>query len=123
MALEMEQSVTIAPSARRVDLPEKTGSRKSENYLGPPTGEGILVDRVAIDQSPKIARRPAAGKNGQAKALPSSDQRRAFRRHWIESQAAAEAMLQAAEMKDLMAVGLAADNLEQSLAELWKLRE
>ena len=55
--------------------------------------------------------------------LPSSEHRRAFRKHWADAQEAAEAMLQAAEAKDLMAVGIAADNLDQSLAELWNLRE
>jgi hypothetical protein len=124
MPVELQQPVTIAPSARRVELPEKTGSQKLTSYLGPATGEGILIDRVVVDRSQKLARRPMAKeKNGHVKALPSSAQRRAFLRHWTEAQEAAEAMLQAAEAKDLMDVGMAADKLDQSLAELWNLRE
>ena len=122
--MEHEQPVTVAPGGRQIDYSEKTGSQKSENYLGPATGEGVSFHRVVVDRSQRIARRPAAKeKNGQVKALPSSDHRKAFRRHWAEAQEAAEAMLQAAEAKDLMDVGIAADNLDQSLAELWNLRE
>jgi hypothetical protein len=55
--------------------------------------------------------------------MPSSDIRRAFRKHWTEAQEAAASMLHAAEAKDLMGVGIAADNLDQSLGELWNLRD
>jgi hypothetical protein len=124
MPVEMEQAVTIAPDARWVDLPEKTGSQKSESYLGPATGEGILTDRVVVDRSQNLVSRPSEkGKSGHIKALPSSDHRRAFRRHWTEAQEAAGAILQAAESNDLMGVGISADKLDQSLGELWNLRE
>ena len=124
MSIELEQPVTIAPASRWVDIPEKTGSLKSESYLGPPTGEGILIDRIVVDRSQRITRRPAAKeKNGQVRLLPAANVRRAFRKHWTEAQEAADAMLQGAEAKDLMEVGIAADKLDQSLSELWSLRE
>jgi hypothetical protein len=123
MPVELEQPVTVAHGRRHVDFADKTGDQKSESYLGPATGEGVLIDRFVIDRSTKIARQPPAkGKNRQPKALPSSDVRRSFRKHWAQAQEAAEAMLQAAEVKDLMAVGIAADKLDQSLGELWNLR-
>lgn len=122
MPVELEQPVTIAPSSRWVDFPEKTGSERSESYLGPATGEGILIDRIIVDRSQKVARRPAVKeRNGQTRTLPSAESRRAFRRHWTGAQQAAAAMLQGAEAKDLMEVGIAADKLDQSLAELWNL--
>jgi hypothetical protein len=124
MPIDHEQPVSVARDGRQIDFSEKTGSQTSESYLGPATGEGILFDRVAVDRSQKIPRRPELkGKNGLAQLLPSSDHRRAFRRHWSEAQEAADAMLRGAEGKDLMEVGIAADKLDQSLAELWNLRE
>src|ERR1700722_1179938 len=47
----------------------------------------------------------------------------AFRRHRMEAQQAAEAMLQGAEANDRMAVGNAASRLDRSLGEFWNLRE
>jgi hypothetical protein len=124
MAAELEQPVTIAGGASQIDLPEKTGGAKSPSYLGPATGEGVWVDQAVIDRSLRMQRRPAAkGKNSQAKPLPTPEARRAFRRHWNAAEAAAEAMLQAAEAKDLMGLGIAADQLEQTLGDLWDLRE
>jgi hypothetical protein len=122
MPVDQQQSVTVARGGLQIDCSGKTGSQKPESYLGSATGEGIFFDRIVVDRSPRMARRPLAKeKNGQVKVLPSSEHRRAFRRHWIDAQEAAEAMLLAAEVKDLMAVGMAADKLDQSLGELWNL--
>ena len=124
MSVENESPVTVARKNWQIDYSNKTGIQTSESYLGPGTGEGIVFDRVVVDRSPKLARRPPAKeRNGQVKALPSSEQRRVFRGHWTEAQAAAEEMRQAAAVNDLMGVGIAADKLDQSLGELWKMRE
>lgn len=47
----------------------------------------------------------------------------AFFRHWTEAQNAAEAMFRAAEAEDCTGVGTAAGKLDQSLTEMWNLRE
>lgn len=124
MSAEMEQPVTVVHGGRQVGLSEKTGSPKSESYLGTATGEGVWANQVVVDRTPTIALRPPAKRNGNpAKTLPTAGARHAFRSHWNKAQAAAEAMLQAAKAKDLMDVGVAADQLDQSLSELWNLRD
>lgn len=57
-----------------------------------------------------------------AVALPTTEFRVAFRLHWRTAQKAANAMVEAATTDDRMGLGVAADNLDQSLAELWNLR-
>ena len=124
MPLEQEESITVARASQRVDYSEKTGSQTGESYFGLATGEGILAEQITVDRSRRIGRQPRAkGKAGQTSPLPGADARRAFRIHWNAAQESGEAMLQAAESGDLMGVGIAADNLDQSLAKLWDLRD
>src|SRR5207249_9395451 len=42
---------------------------------------------------------------------------------WKAAQEAGDAMVRAAETDDLMSLGIAADDLDQSLANLWDLRD
>jgi hypothetical protein len=124
MPLEPDQPITIARDSHKIDFSEKTGSHASESYFGLGTGEGVFGDRSVIERPRKLARNPAAKeKTGQARPQPTSEARRAFRIYWKAAQEAAEAMLLAAEACDLMGVGIAADNLDQSLGDLWKMRE
>src|SRR5437763_1508808 len=124
MPVEQELPITIARAGREVGLPDKTGSHESESYLGSGTGEGVFGGRVAMQRIPRVpARAFEKAKNGKVQSLPPAGVRRAFRLHWNAAQEAAEAMLRAAEAQDLMEVGIAADKLDESLAELWNLRE
>ncbi len=124
MPLDLERPVTVADENRRLDFPEKTGGSTSESYYGTATGEGVWVGRAVVQRGPSLQRRPPGrGQRGQERPLPATDVRRAFRKHWNEAQEAAEAMHRAAKANDLMGLGVAADRLDQSLAELWKLRE
>lgn len=124
MSVEQDQPVSIARAGRQVDLPDKTGSHESESYLSSGTGEGVFGGRTAMQRMPRVpARAFNKEKNGKVQSFPPAATRRAFRLHWNAAVAAAEVMLQAAEAQDMMEVGIAADELDQSLGELWNLRE
>jgi hypothetical protein len=125
MPVEVEPAVTVANGIiHHIDSYEVTGGPKSHGFAGPATGDATFSEGFVVAPGQKIPRRPAhQGKNRPAQPLPSSETRRAIRMHWNEAQEAAERMRQAAEDKDLMAVGIAADQFDQRLAELWKLRD
>lgn len=124
MPLDLDLPITIARAGKSIDLPEKTGSHDNEGYVGSGTGDGVFGSGARFQKAPNIMA-PSGKKegNGKHKSQPSANFRRLFRVHWNEAQKAAEAMLQASVAADLMGVGLAADRLDQSLAELWKVRE
>jgi hypothetical protein len=124
MPLELEHPITIARAGRTIGLPDKTGSHDSEAYVGLGTGDGVFGPSARLQKPPKVTP-PAGKKDRKSSTKPQSlaNVRRAFRVYWNEAQSAAEAMLQAAETSDLMGVGLAADRLDQSLGELWKVHE
>jgi hypothetical protein len=59
----------------------------------------------------------------RAQSAQSPEARAAMRTHWRTARAAAEAMTNAAESQDPMALAIAADNLDMALAGLWDLRD
>ncbi len=123
MSMDGESSVSIAPAAGWIGLPDNTGASELQSYLGAPTGEGVAFGRVSVDRSLKLTRRPATkDDHRRSTPLPTAEVRRALRRAWNDAVKAADAMHDAAQANDLMAVGIAANDLDRELAELWKLR-
>ncbi len=68
-------------------------------------------------------RQPASSKQPSRQPQTLPEIRTTLRTHWKKAQTAARNLLQAAQQDDPMARFGAADDLEQSLTELWNLRD
>jgi hypothetical protein len=96
--------------------PAITGSF-SGAYGSAPTGEA--PSPFALAPLPR-RRDPSKGKPTTSPRRP--ELRTAFRAHWKAAVDAAVRMSEAAETRDPISLGIASDDLESSLKELWKLR-
>ena len=65
----------------------------------------------------------AAPKARRCQSSSTQQKRAAFRTHWLAAKCAAEAMTNAAEVADPMALTIAADDCDLTLAKLWELRD
>lgn len=105
-----------------VEAPYGTTATISDYYEEAGTGERVRAIRALPHAGRSQARPSPRESRATPSALPTPEIRAALRAYWKAAQESAEGMVQAADTKDLMELGIAADNLDHALAKLWELR-
>src|SRR5207248_5445148 len=121
MSIDQERPVSLGQGTIDVRGTERTAGLRGDSYDVIFTGDST----AAIHTQPLQAQRRMrpSGQRERETLVPTAEARAAFRVHWTAAQNAADAMVFSAETKDHMSLAIAADDLDQSLAELWNMRD
>jgi hypothetical protein len=121
VSADREKAISLAPGAIEMMPSERIAGQRADSYDASFTGDrGVAIEALPRHVQPQGKR---SGKPAPAAALPTAETRAAFRLRWQAAQDAANAMVQATEREDRMGLAIAADDLDQALANLWDLRQ
>jgi hypothetical protein len=120
ISIDQEKAISVGPGVIEVMKAERTGGLRTDSYdVATGDHETLIRTRPRYVQNRILQ----SGKTERSTEMPTAESRAAFRLQWQAAQKAADAMVRATETDDRMSLGIAADDLDQSLAKLWAMRD